>query len=125
MDGWSEIVPSHKAAGVSEGWGTGAGGMAVWRLGDVAVALVVAVIHRAGHVLTEGRVLQSCTMTPIPSQVLGAGLAALPRNALYIREAWLLTGVPGAFAVGAKAVPITLAAGHLQGGIAHPAGLVV
>lgn len=60
MDGWSEIVPSHKAAGVSEGWGTGASGMAVWRLGDVAVALVVAVIHRAGHVLTEGRVLQSC-----------------------------------------------------------------
>ena len=55
----------------------------------------------------------TCTMTPIPSQVLGAGLAALPRNALYIQEAWLLTGVPGAFAVGAKAVPITLAAGHL------------
>lgn len=60
VDGWSEIVPSQEAAGVGEGWGAGAGGMAVWRLGDVAVALVVAVIHRAGHVLTEGRVLQSC-----------------------------------------------------------------
>lgn len=56
----------------------------------------------------------TCTVTPISSQVLGAGLAAHPRNALYIREARLLTGVPGAFAVGAKGVPITLAAGHLE-----------
>lgn len=27
--GWSEIVPSHEAAGVCEGWEAGAGGLAV------------------------------------------------------------------------------------------------
>lgn len=57
---WSEVVPSHEAAGVGEGWGAGAGRLAAQSLGDVAVALVVAVIHRAGPVLTGERGLQGC-----------------------------------------------------------------
>lgn len=125
MEGWSEVVPSHKATGVCEGRGAGANGLAAQRLGDIAVSLIVTVIHRAGLVLTEGRGLQSCTVTPVPSQVWRAGLAALPRNALHTLEARLLTEVLGAFAVVAKGVPVTLAAGHLQGGTAHPAGQVI
>lgn len=60
MEGWSEVVPSHKATGVCEGRGAGANGLAAQRLGDIAVSLIVTVIHRAGLVLTEGRGLQSC-----------------------------------------------------------------
>lgn len=59
-DSWSEIVPSQEAAGVCEGRGAGTDGLAAQSMGDVAVALVVAVIHRAGLVLTEFRVLQNC-----------------------------------------------------------------
>lgn len=111
--------------GVYEGFGAGASRLAAQSLGDIAMAIVVAVIHRAGLVLTEFRVFQRCTVTPISSQVQGACLTALTRNALHIREALLLTRVLGVFAVLAKGVPITLTVGHLQGGIAHPAGLVV
>ena len=59
-EGWSEVVASHKAAGVGEGRGAGADRLAAQRLGHVAVALVVAVIHRTGLVLTGTRGLQSC-----------------------------------------------------------------
>lgn len=59
-DSWSEVVPSHEAAVVSEGWGAGASGLAAQGLGDVAVALVVAVICRTGMVPTDKRVLHSC-----------------------------------------------------------------
>lgn len=55
---WSKTVPSQEAAGVGEGWGTGAGWLATQ--GDMAVALVVAVVYRAGVVLAEVRVLQGC-----------------------------------------------------------------
>lgn len=60
FDGWSEIVASQEALGVCEGLGAGAGRLAAQSLGDVAMAVVVAVIHRAGYVLTAFRVLQSC-----------------------------------------------------------------
>lgn len=56
----------------------------------------------------------TCTVTPIPSQVWGAGLTALPTNACHIREACLLTEVRGEIAVGAKGVLVTLAASHLE-----------
>jgi hypothetical protein len=60
MNSWSETVPSQEALCVNEGWGASTHGLAVQSLGDVAVALVVAVIHRTGVVLTDERVLQSC-----------------------------------------------------------------
>lgn len=60
VNSWSEVVPSQEATVVCEGWGASAGGLAAQSLGDVAVALVVAVIHRAGLVLTVFRVLQAC-----------------------------------------------------------------
>lgn len=56
----------------------------------------------------------TCTMTSISSCVWRAGLTALPRNAVHVREAWLITRVLGAFTQAAKGVPITLAAGHLN-----------
>lgn len=56
----------------------------------------------------------TCTVTSIPSQVRGAGLTALPGNALHTREALLFTGVLGAVAVAACGVPVTLAVGHLE-----------
>lgn len=59
-DGGSEIVPSQEAAVISEGSGTGASGPAVWSPRDVAVAMVIAVIHRTEMVLAEYIVLQSC-----------------------------------------------------------------
>lgn len=49
-DGGSEIVPSQETAVISERRGTGASGLAVWSPGDVAVAMVIAVIHRTGMV---------------------------------------------------------------------------
>lgn len=112
--GWSEIVASQEALGVYEGFRAGAGRVAAQSLGDIAMAVVVAVIHRAGLVLTEFRVFQRCTVKPISSQVQGACLTALPRNALHIWEALLLTGVLGAFTVLAKGVPIALTVGHLK-----------
>lgn len=60
IDSWSEVVPSQEATVVCEGWGASAGGLAAQSLGDVAVAVVVAVIHRARLVLTVFRVLQTC-----------------------------------------------------------------
>lgn len=60
VDGGSEIVPGQEAAVISEGRGTGASGLAVWSPRDVAVAMVIAVIHRTGKVSAESRVLQSC-----------------------------------------------------------------
>lgn len=60
FDGWSEIVASQEALGVYEGFRAGAGRVAAQSLGDIAMAVVVAVIHRAGLVLTEFRVFQSC-----------------------------------------------------------------
>lgn len=59
-DSGSEIVPSQEAAVISEGRGAGASGLAVWSSRDVAVAMVIAVIHRTGMVWAEYRVLQSC-----------------------------------------------------------------
>lgn len=56
----------------------------------------------------------TCTVTPIPSHVGGTALTALPRNAVHIREALLLTGVLGVFTEVAEGVVITLAAGHLK-----------
>lgn len=52
-DGGSEVVPSQEAAGISEGWGAGASGLAAWSLRDVAVAVVIAVIRRAEMVLAD------------------------------------------------------------------------
>lgn len=52
-DGGSEVIPSQEAAGISEGWGTDASGLASWSLRDVAVAVVVAVICRTGMVLAD------------------------------------------------------------------------
>lgn len=60
FDGWSEIVASQEALGVYEGFRAGAGRVAAQSLGDIAMAVVIAVIHRAGLVLTEFRVFQSC-----------------------------------------------------------------
>lgn len=60
IDSRSEIVPSQEAAGVCEGWGAGAGGLAAPGVGDVAVALVVAIIYWAGLIRTEFRVPQNC-----------------------------------------------------------------
>lgn len=59
-DGGSEIVPSQEAAVISEGRGTVASGLAVWSPRDVAVGMVITVIHRAGLVRADYRVLQSC-----------------------------------------------------------------
>lgn len=52
-DGGSEVVPSQEAAGISEGWGAGASGLAAGSLRDVAVAVVIAVIRRAGMALAD------------------------------------------------------------------------
>ena len=60
MDSWSEIVPSQEAAGVGEGGGAGADGLAAQSVGDGAEAVVVAVVLRAGLILTEEGFLQSC-----------------------------------------------------------------
>lgn len=53
-------------------------------------------------------------MASISSHIWRAGLTALPRNAVHIREAWLNTGVLKVFTKAAKGVLITLAAGHLN-----------
>lgn len=53
-------------------------------------------------------------MTPISSHVWRAGLTALPRNAVHIREAWLSAEVLRVFTQAAEGVPIALAAGHLN-----------
>lgn len=116
MDSWTEVVPSQEAEAIGEGRGAGARGLAAQSLGDVAAALIVAVIHRAGLVPTQERAPQSSTVPSIPSQVWRAGLAALPRNAADTWEARLLTGVLGALAVAAEGAPVTLAAGHLEEG---------
>lgn len=60
IDSWSEVVPSQEATIVCEGWGASAGGLTAQSLGNVAVAVVVAVIHRARLVLTVFRVVQTC-----------------------------------------------------------------
>lgn len=60
IDGGSKIVPSQEAAVISEGRGAGTSGLALWSPKDVAVAMVIAVIHRTGMVLAGERVLQSC-----------------------------------------------------------------
>lgn len=52
-DGGSETVPSQEAAGIREGWGAGASGLAVWSPRDVAVAMVIAVIRGTGMVLAS------------------------------------------------------------------------
>lgn len=49
-DGGSEIVPSQEAAVISERRGADANGLAVRGAGDVAVAVVIAVIHGTGVV---------------------------------------------------------------------------
>lgn len=72
-------------------------------------------INRPPSLLLSGPCPQlTGTVTPIPSQVWGAGPAALPRKALHIPEARLITGVLGAFTVAAKVVPVTLAVGCLE-----------
>lgn len=123
--GRSEGVPRHQAAAVREGGVAGAGRLAVPLGGHVAVAPVVAVTGGAGPVPTVQPGGQSCTVTPVARQVRGAGLAAPPGDAGHTREARCLALVPGALAVVAKGAGATPAAGHLQGGIAHPARLII
>ena len=76
MDGWSEIVPSQEAAGVGEGRGAGADGLAAQSGGGGAQAVVVAVVLRAGLVLTDkgfSRAAGRAERSAAPHQAAGAG----------------------------------------------------